>query len=145
MLSIKSYGAKGDGTADDFAAIQSALDSGEKEIYIPMGIYCVSGTLLVHSDTHIVADNGGKIVMKSKERRKRNEFLLSNADVVNGNKNISIAGGIWDGNNTQPENAKPDLFDKEGLIVLYKSFLHHKLRYCFLPLQFLPHKILTFL
>ena len=114
MLSIKSYGAKGDGTADDFAAIQSALDSGEKEIYIPMGIYCVSGTLLVHSDTHIVADNGAKIVMKSKERRKRNEFLLSNADVVNGNKNISIAGGIWDGNNTQPENAKPDLFDKNG-------------------------------
>ena len=114
MISVKSFGAQGNGIADDFAAIQSALDSKEKEIYIPMGIYCVSGTLLVHSDTHIIADKGTKIVMKSKERRKRNEFLLSNSDTLNGNKNISITGGIWDGNNTQPENAKPDLFDETG-------------------------------
>ena len=38
----------------------------------------------------------------------------TNADTLNGNVNIKITGGIWDGNNTAPENAKPDLFDKEG-------------------------------
>lgn len=112
--SIKDFGAVGNGIKDDFEAFQKALDSGEKVITIPMGIYCISETLLVHSDTEIIADKGAKIVMKSKRRRKRNEFLLSNSDVVNGNKNIKIRGGIWDGNNQQVENKKPDLFDKEG-------------------------------
>ncbi len=114
MKSVKDFGAYGDGIHDDFASLQKAFDSGEKEIHIPTGIYNISGTLKVHSDTDIIADKTAKIVMKSKERRKRNEFLLSNANPDTGNKNISITGGIWDGNNTQQENAKPDLFDKTG-------------------------------
>lgn len=114
IKSVKDFGAVGNGIHDDYEAFQKAFDSGEKVITIPIGIYCISETLLVHSDTEIIADKGAKIVMKSKRRRKRNEFLLSNADVTNGNKNIKIRGGIWDGNNQQPENEKPDLFDKTG-------------------------------
>ena len=74
----------------------------------------ISQTLKVNSDTYIVADRNAKIVMKSTSRKKRNEFLLSNSDAVNGNENIKISGGIWDGNNTSPEHVKPDLFDKNG-------------------------------
>ena len=68
----------------------------------------------MHSDTTVIAQKGAKMVMKGALKRTRNEFLLSNSDTVNGNKNISIKGGIWDGNNTAPENEKPDLFDKSG-------------------------------
>lgn len=114
MTSVKEYGAFGDGVHDDTAAIQKALDSGEKEIHIPTGIYNISDTLKVHSDTTVIADKTAKIVMKSTVRRKRNDFLLSNSDPVGGNKNITVIGGIWDGNNQQDENAKPDLFDKTG-------------------------------
>lgn len=113
-VNIVDFGARGDGKHDDFAAFQAALDSGAQEIVIPQGIYAISETLKVQSNTSILADHGAKIVMKSTRRRVRNEFLLSNADPENGNKNIKISGGIWDGNNTAPENAKPDLFDKNG-------------------------------
>ncbi len=114
MISVKNYGAYGDGIHDDYMAIQKAFDSGEKEILIPTGIYNISCTLKVHSDTTVIANKTAKIVMKSTVRRKRNDFLLSNSDPVGGNKNITVIGGIWDGNNQQAENAKPDLFDKTG-------------------------------
>lgn len=113
-VSVKEFGAWGDGLHDDFSAIQRALDSGADEITIPMGIYCISGTLLVKSDTTIRADASAKLVMKSERRKLRNEFLLSNADPIGGNVNIRVLGGIWDGNNQAPQNKKPDLFDKNG-------------------------------
>ncbi len=114
-VSVRDFGAFGDGMHDDYEALQRALDSGAAEIEIPQGIYCVSGTLKIHSNTHIYADHGAKLVMKSSERRHRNDFLLTNADTVNGNVNIGITGGIWDGNNRSEQNKKPDdLFDKNG-------------------------------
>ncbi len=112
--SVLDFGAFGDGVHDDYIAFQTALDSGTSVITVPQGIYLISQTLKVQSNTDIIADRNAKIIMKSISRRKRNEFLLSNSDTVNGNVNIKITGGIWDGNNTAPENAKPDLFDKEG-------------------------------
>lgn len=111
---VIDYGAFGDGIHDDYFAFQAALDSGVDEIIISQGVYCISETLKIGSDTTIIADKTAKIVMKSNTRRKRNDFLLSNSDVENGNSNIKIIGGIWDGNNMAAENAKPDLFDKEG-------------------------------
>lgn len=114
IKNVVEFGAVGDGLHDDYPAFQDALDCGADEIIIPQGIYNISKTLLVKSNTRIIADKTAKIVMKSSVRRKRNEFLLSNSDTENGNKNIEITGGIWDGNNKAPENAKADLFDKNG-------------------------------
>ena len=113
-VSVIEFGAYGDGMHDDFSAFQKAFDCGADEILIPHGIYCISDTLKIRSNTTVIADHGAKIAMKSASRRKRGDFLLSNADVDAGNVNICIRGGIWDGNNTSPENAKPDLMDKGG-------------------------------
>ena len=113
-ISVWDFGAFGDGVHDDYAAFQAALDAGAQAVTIPQGIYLISQTLKIGSNTTIIADRGAKMIMKSISRRKRNDFLLSNKDVVNGNQNITITGGIWDGNNTSPENAKADIFDKEG-------------------------------
>ncbi|MBQ8879996.1 MAG: hypothetical protein IJY69_04050 [Clostridia bacterium] len=114
MVSVKDYGALGDGKADDFAAIQAALQSGDDTVLIPAGEYHVYSTLTVGSNMHIIADKCARIVMKSKKRRARGEFLLSNSDPLFGNENITIEGGIWDGCNTDPAHKKPDLFDKNG-------------------------------
>lgn len=113
-VSVRDFGALGNGICDDYFAIQQALDSGAHEVVIPMGIYCISKTLLVHSNTTVRADAAAKLVMKSDVHKQRNEFLLSNADPLEGNVNIAVLGGIWDGNNQAPQNKKPDLFDKNG-------------------------------
>ncbi len=38
-VSVKDFGAKGDGTTNDTVAIQAALDSGACEVYVPCGTY----------------------------------------------------------------------------------------------------------
>ena len=124
IKNVLEYGAVGDGIHDDYHAIQAALDSGADEIIIPHGVYCISKTLKVKSNTSILADKTAKILMKSTAKRKRNECLLSNSDLENGNSNIKITGGIWDGNNTAPENAKSDLFDKDGYSGAMLNFIN---------------------
>ncbi|TSD68142.1 glycosyl hydrolase family 28-related protein [Aeromicrobium piscarium] len=47
---VLDYGARGDGLADDTAAIQAALDAGG-DVYLPAGIYLVSDELRVGSYT----------------------------------------------------------------------------------------------
>jgi hypothetical protein len=42
FVSVKGYGAIGDGLIDDTNAIQSAIDSGAKHIYLPVGNYLVT-------------------------------------------------------------------------------------------------------
>jgi parallel beta-helix repeat protein len=44
LVSVKDFGAVGDGVADDTAAIQAAIDSG-KAAYVPKGTYKISATL----------------------------------------------------------------------------------------------------
>ena len=49
VKSIKDYGAAGDGVTDDITAIQAALDDLDDydSLFIPPGVYIVSGTLLL--------------------------------------------------------------------------------------------------
>ena len=42
VVNVKDFGAVGDGVADDTAAIQAAINSGAKEVFIPSGTYIVS-------------------------------------------------------------------------------------------------------
>ena len=54
-VSVKAppYRAKGDGRADDTAAIQKALDDREI-VFLPKGIYCVSKTLRLRPQTKLI-------------------------------------------------------------------------------------------
>lgn len=125
MINVLDFGALGDGVHNDYEAFQKTLDKGG-EIYIPQGIYNIGDTLKIHSNTKIIAEKTAKMVMKSASRRHRNDFLLTNADTESGNENISITGGIWDGNNQAPENAKPDLFDENGYSGTVLNFVNVK-------------------
>ncbi len=51
---VKTLGAKGDGTTDDTAAIQRAIDT-HRVLYFPSGHYIVTDTLTLKADTVIIA------------------------------------------------------------------------------------------
>lgn len=111
-VNVRDFGAIGDGVADDFSALQAALGLGNRRVIIPAGRYRVSGTLRVSCDTEIVADENADIFVCEKLPKKRGDYLLTNADHINGNKNITIRGGIFNGNYDGKNNSKHhDIFD----------------------------------
>jgi len=56
IFSVKDFGAKADGTTDDTAAIQSALDAAAKlggKVYLPPGKYLVKGSINVRAGVSV--------------------------------------------------------------------------------------------
>lgn len=115
IISVKEFGAKGDydkqnntGT-DDTVAIKNALSlPGHKRIYIPKGTYLISTSLVVYSDTTIIAHPQAEIIFKPNSA-STGATLIEN-DTANGIKNITIIGGIWNGNgDTQPHDSQRGL------------------------------------
>ncbi|MDR1032810.1 MAG: right-handed parallel beta-helix repeat-containing protein [Candidatus Nomurabacteria bacterium] len=65
-LNVKDYGAKGDGLANDTAAIQATLDASDQNIvYIPKGVYLVDPSLVVKSGTTLMGDGVSSVVKLS--------------------------------------------------------------------------------
>jgi hypothetical protein len=50
-VSVMDFGATGDGSTDDTAAIQTALNSTAKEVFFPAGTYSITGVTLTASAT----------------------------------------------------------------------------------------------
>ena len=101
-----------DSVGDD-GAFQSALDAADAAggglVYIPSGRYLITGALTasagtanatnrialaVGSNTHILASDSATIQLKA----FANCYLIGNKDWTNGNRNITVEGGVWDGN-----------------------------------------------
>ncbi len=129
-LNIRDLGAIGNGQADDSSAIQSALDAAEGKnitVYIPSGTYRIGKTLYIGNDTAIRCDSGARLFVCEKQPKKRGDFLLSNRDIVNGNRNVAICGGTWDGNFDGRNNNKPaDLFDPDAFSGSTLNFVNVK-------------------
>jgi len=63
-VSVKDFGAVGDGVTDDTAAIQAAIDSGNPEIFFPQGTYNVSSTLNYDKTSSIFFGEGKGSIVK---------------------------------------------------------------------------------
>ncbi|KAI8950332.1 pectate lyase superfamily protein-domain-containing protein [Xylaria longipes] len=66
FVSARSSGAKGDGTTDDTAALQSAINSASngKVLFLDYGLYKVTGTLKIPAGTKIIGE-GYPVIMAS--------------------------------------------------------------------------------
>lgn len=124
---IIDYGAIGDGLTDDSVSIQNALDSDSRRIIIPKGDYRIRQTLLVPSNKEIIISDGAKLIHCGETPRRRGDFLLSNADTINGNVNITIRGGTWDGGYGGTYAVKSDdLFDSDACSGACLNFVNVK-------------------
>ncbi len=109
-----NFGIIADGIADDSFALQRAIDSCGGYLELPAGIYRITRTLRLPSDMHLQLHPYAVIKLCGEVQRTEGDFLLTNADPVNGNTNIRIEGGLWDGNCCGTYNQKPDIFTPNG-------------------------------
>lgn len=108
------FGIMGDGITDDTPALQRAINACGGYLELPAGVYLITRTLLVPSNTHFKLHPYAVMKLSGDIQRRAGEFLLANADARNGNENITIEGGLWDGNCTGTYNEKPDIFTPNG-------------------------------
>lgn len=87
-VNILDYGAVGDGTTDNTAAIQAALDVGGS-IYVPAGTFVHDSVTMNVANTSLVLD--AKAVLKLKASATGSQIVISAA-------NCSVEGGKLDGN-----------------------------------------------
>jgi len=62
-VSVRDFGAVGDGVTDDTAAFQSAINNGP--VYVPPGTYKITGTLTLRSKSFIVGAGVDKTIINS--------------------------------------------------------------------------------
>jgi len=59
QVSVKDFGAVGDGVADDTAAIQAAINAHRGKIFLPKGTYKISSTIVLTNETILIGEGAG--------------------------------------------------------------------------------------
>lgn len=95
-VSVKDFGAVGDGVANDTAAFIAALAVGASRIYIPNGTYLIASTLSIPTNVVLYGDGSGSIVKCSASMAQ-----LFNCAAAGSQKfdNFSIDGNSMAGTN----------------------------------------------
>lgn len=91
----------GDGINLDTEGIQELLDSGTPlvELPVPKKEYLIDKPLRIHSNQELKLPRYCRIKLAAGS----NCHMVVNADFENGNKNITLTGGIWDYNNLEQD------------------------------------------
>jgi hypothetical protein len=99
-ISVKAFGARGDGVTDDAARIQAAINNFSGIIAFPLGVYIVNSTLTLNVWTYLQGQQGGFVYGPTASRvTLRFSNLATCMDTV-GRPYIRIENITIDGNNS---------------------------------------------
>lgn len=103
ILNVKDFGAIGNGTADDTAAISNALyraslATSGSWVYVPAGTYKFTTNVFIWSNTRLTLDPGATIVRGAAIDNLLRNFSDGSVGLWGASSNIVVEGGRWDGN-----------------------------------------------
>ena len=83
MISVKDFGATGDGRTDDTIAFQAALDCGAQRVLIPEGVYVTTGLEIKETSVLTTLQGIGKPVIRLTTGRNRVALTCNKSQFVN--------------------------------------------------------------
>jgi hypothetical protein len=120
-VSVKDFGAVGDGVTDDTAAIQAAIDATTGDVYFPAGTY-MCGNILMKDDLRLTGESHAAILK-----------LLPNATTysINGSQadsngrypanvicsTLNHNGGVWNDGGTRAKDEDNSTYIFENVII----------------------------
>lgn len=131
-VSVRDFGAKGDGTTDDTAAINAALVAGAgKTVYFPTGNYIITNTLTIRSNTRMLGAGSEKTTITLSPSFPAGADALVNQTItgtvnVYYDRHIAVQGITFDGNNNSTRTASLiSLFKVDRAEIAECSFVDH--------------------
>lgn len=132
VVNVKCFGALGDGVTDDSNTIQLALNQSGK-ILFPSGIYNVSKSLIVKSNTTVFSI--GDVIIKevgNSDDFDTSVFQNENATLAAGNENIQFHNLVIHGKNSIPIPSENVGVNNKGVGGIYLGFCENSsIRDCY--------------
>lgn len=107
FVSVKDFGAVGDGTTDDASTIQSALDALKNTggiIYFPVGTYLVETPVLFYSNQTLLFENGAVLMQGAEIDSILRSYCNTSYTGYSGVHDVVIYGGVFDGGTHTTDN-----------------------------------------
>lgn len=139
-FNVRAFGATGDGTTEDYAAMQAAFNAlntnGGGTLIIPPGTYIISQTLTIGSAGNIHIKAHGATIKRSanpdgagptkmygllQNFRAQGQSGETSYNGYNGVKNILIEGGIWDVNGRAGGPTDPAKVRANGIMIAHST------------------------
>ncbi len=128
---VSDFGAKGSDKLDDSGAFQQALDSCRNSdsvttVNVPAGTYYLGSELRIYSNTYLKLSPKAKLIRTNDE----NYFFINGSDSDNNaggytrSHDITIDGGVWDGNvtNTKITNGLVKIWHAKNIKLINTTF-----------------------
>ncbi|QAT64099.1 peptidase G2 [Bacillus glycinifermentans] len=96
-VNVDDFGAVPDGKTDSSEAFRKAVGDGRVRVKLSAGIYVIRGVKLP-SWTYLIGQGKGVTTLKLHEDTPASEWVITNADYENGNRNIFVQGMSLDWN-----------------------------------------------
>lgn len=120
FVSVKDFGAKGDGTTNDATAIQSALDSIKTTggvIYFPYGTYLIKTAILFYSNQILFFEKGATILQGDAINSLMRNYSTTSIGDYDGTHDSMIIGATFDGGTFETNNTLLGICHSKNIII----------------------------
>lgn len=124
---VTSFGALGDGSTDDTAAIQKTLDSAKESggtIIFPSGIYLLTTSVYFYSNQKLVFEGGATLRQGAPINNLMMNYSTSSLGGYEATQNVEIVGATFDGGNYTVDNTLLGVCHSRDIIVRDCRFIN---------------------